>query len=708
MTAAPPLTQYAHVPDDLVASATEVNTPSVVASPHADFQGHIPSHHSLPIHVTPEPNLTHASPRVSCALTTEEATSNKKTPVIVSPAHNNEGLTSSPAPHLQNILHGYARRLDILETSSFCHVPAEEIQEMFELVEARLLDLEGWRADVQEQQDAEELPDAASDSSSDGSAISAISSPRNQLADIEQRLNLLEGQYPSFAYPWEIEVVVLPWGVRGLWVQPLEGSGVQLQKPDQETEGWDALPSSGSAAHSRSHANLPARLTRGLPTDPDTRLTPKAPGPNNLIFRRLQSRGLVRKVTITGCGSNLIWETISKAFQSFLVQNTALEGHSASAAPEYHGLRQPFIPLKKIRKSSYLRFLNSYELLTPATWDFAFLKSGIFMQANGLHRLYVTTPDAYVQSNRGQWSWSWLRICGLSVSMPKQLIGELPDETTCEETHWEHYPILDDSSSSEDLSVASSIEDKPTSIVQSQDRNSSECLLGASSSSAVSSRYRSCTTPTWRAHSRSAPQLVDRTITSLSSKRRSLSFEEDIPHYKRRRASRTPEVDVRGACLTPRWSHEPQSPFIPEREVGMRSPKSTSERGDRNGGPQFSYATPHSNNVVGLYIDAGGDTERDSGSNADDAMSIFGSEKAWEGVDDDSYDYDEEGVQRSDTKLPVGTRCVEGASEMDDYNLQSLSMRSEMLCSDYCSGEEASDEEEDDSDDGLTIYEAIS
>lgn len=680
---APYRTQYAHVPEDLIASATEINTPSLPGSPHVELPNYKLACQSMPLHPKVDVKPSHApnKPLNEQDVIGFTGSRQERDPYTPPPP-----AIKSLTPDLRNIIQSYARRLDILETASFCHVPAEEIQEKFDLVEGRLLDLEGWRADVQAKHDSEDLPDASTESQEESLL---------QLAEIEERLGMLEGAYPSYAYPWDIEVVILPWGeaLHGIWVTPPETDVSEWSKPSPASEEWNGLASPVHAPLARSSAggsNLHAPWTPHSPPTSE-RLVPKSPGPNSVIFKRLQSRGLVRKVTITECGSSSIWNAISSAFHSFLVQNTAYENRLVSAPLEWQGLAQPLVPLRKIRRSSYLQFLDAHEMLTPATWDFAFLKSGTLMKAKEGYRLYVTTPDAYLQADGGQWSWSWLRICGLSVTMQPLVGDDSLEKPASEEKQWDHHPILDYASDSKASSVSSADDNGCWNIRDrspSGSSSASECLSAVESSSIASPGYAASQTLTWRGPSSSAPELAERTPIPSSSKRSNFSFDGGTWHYKRRRTSTSPDVERRGLCLTPRYSREPRSPSVPGYEADTRSPRLALTH--TNGGPQFAYATPHSNNLSAFYEDAGGDTEQDEpGLNSDHSTSD--SEKEWEGVADD----DQEG-----SELQVRAGLPEDATDCD-YGLLNSSMRS----SEMFSGEGESDEEGDDLDDGVTIYE---
>lgn len=505
---------------------------------------------------------------------------------------------------LQNILHSHSRRLEALETCSFSQVPADEIQQIFEVVDGRLMDLETWRADENSRIDCDHAHGVQADSLQSDEASQRV-------ADIEDRLQYLEGAFPSYSYPWELEVVLLPWGesLRGIWVKPQQ----EPSNPTPEPKEWTGLPSQTSGSYAYNSEGVCWMPTWSLLAEDG--LTPKAPGPNSVIFRRLRSCGLVGKVTITDGGSHHIWSSITSVFSPFISANMIVHAGITSALPESQGLKQPIIPLRKVKKSSQLQFLATHEMVSPALWDFNFLKSGVLMKVKGSYRLYCTTPDAYVQADHGQWSWARLQ----KWHPPS---GDVCAETTIESPRcWEPHPILDQDSAP---SSPSSRQDESTrggyqSSIGSDD---DDIQLGSSPPQASSSTREFVMNSSFPIFSKDAGE-------SMSTKRCLSYLEDDTRHHKRGRYSKPVEAE---RYLTP-WSSEPESPPAAEGETGSVSCGAESPYT----GPQYGYATPHSHSAAQYYLEAAGDTEADSESDASmqSGHSDNDSEKEWEGVVDD-------------------------------------------------------------------------
>lgn len=681
-------TQYAHVPEDLVGSATEINTPS----PRTDLQLPILRPCTIPLQPRPDTalNHVHAASHVSQS---DKFTENQARAVQPAPlTQDSKTLTYE----LQNTIQSYARRLDILENCSFSHVPAEEIQEKFELVEGRLLDLEGWRTDNQAQDDAD--GDTLDESPCDDSLVETNPETSQRLTDIEERLGWLEGMNPSYSCPWEFEIVLLPWGekLRGIWVTPPESDASESSTPEQVSGHWSSLPPPAkepSDPSSNEGSGLPLSWapTWSMVTGRGG-LVPKAPGSNNVVFRRLRSRGLVRTASVTECSAHHIWNVIYGVFRSFLVKDAVHGNRLASVLPDYLGLNQPLVPLRKVKRVSVLNFLDGHEMVTPSLWDFAFLKS-VCMYSRGTYRLYVTTPDSYVQPGPGPWSWSWTRLRELSpVHDPKDTIKSEPlddeavDLAASEEQCWNHHPVLDHS---EDSSLSFSSNNYGwSSRSQSPVEPSSQCLPGAESSPLISTPFTPRAAAKRLRQSVSVSELAERTLPSSSSKRCIASFEDDALYQKRRRTSVN---QLTTHPPTPRWSHEPNSPSTPDSEVETGSSRPDSVHTAAYGGPQFAYATPHSNSIAAYYLDAGGDTEPDSDS--EDLASE--SENEWEGMAEDEQDNDEV----DDGGSPTEEQDEESYTDLDAGEDRFGSMM-------ISAGEEDADDIYDDVDDGLTIYEA--
>ncbi|KAL1311057.1 hypothetical protein AAFC00_001268 [Neodothiora populina] len=570
------------------------------------------------------------------------------------------------------------------------------MQEKLELVDGRLLDLEGWRADTEAAAGVQDHSDADSRNSID-SKIEAI----ERLNDIEARLDVLESVLPSFAHPWELEVVMLPWGkdLQGIWVSPPrcdENGEHNLSRRFGTLESWNRTSSSGPRSFTNQD-DVDDDHVGWMPTwsmVAEDGLIPKAPGPNSVIFRRLQSRGLVRKVSITDCGASHIWDAVMDAFHAFLVQNAAQSDRFTSIFADSQGVKQPILPLRKVRRSPYLRFLGSHEMLSSALWDFAFLKSGILMKVNGSYRLYVTTSDAYAQTDVCHWSWSSIRDLPREPDQHGLMGSERPngrnfDYSASDERCWGRHPILDRVPSSQPSSPSSDEESEIGTTRMRAPRSFDDRTPSRRLSSPIPSMANTQGT---RLQSVSARATTERTPMPSSSKRSYASFEDSRLHQKRRRTSKSAETERRLSRLTPRWSSEPESHVLPPIDAQHDSVHEMED-----GGPQFAYATPHSNSVAAFYVDDGGDTERDS--DVDVRLrctlpSSSDSEAEWEGVDD------EELPTVSSARFSDGESVVQSVG---GEGVAGSSLKGQMMSS---GGEDSDDDMYDDIDEGLTIYDA--
>lgn len=559
---------------------------------------------------------------------------------------------------MENILQSYGRRLDVLESMSFSHVPVEEVQDKFEQHDVRLLDLEQWRneRDQERERDREEaernrdspeatgskrrrlLPNETSSFASDGSfdSAAALHTEAAVLAtvatnlELEPRFEALESRVfdlesaamPSFTRPWEVQVVLLPWGsaLRGIWFTSSDASQHSQRSTRQDTEEWSAPQSVPKITfHSSASTAWTTDSIEAWAEDAYDWLSPKACGPTGTVFQRLASRGLVRDLTFTGSTSKHIMDTINNAFRKVLPSNAEVE---SELLDQYQGLREQFLPLRKVRKSSRLRFLSQAEMVTSAAWTADFLESSALMKTNdGQRRLYITTPHAYLQTSGGEWTWKTLR------ELPQRNArGDVQNHVFSKgraiEACWsysdklDHAPSLHSSfgSSQKSHPHPADLPPHPMSPLSTARPLRPRTASLPSSESALKRRAASFEhTP---APTSSAPAPVS---TKATTKRPCLST--------------SPEAERRGAGFTPRLSREPLSDADARSQGSRVVPRGTTP---------FAYATPHSNSqFVGLAELVGwgdGDTEL--------GTEVGGEE--WEGVgggEDESMGSDGESVE---------------------------------------------------------------
>ena len=639
--------------DEYLGIATEVATPSVAGTP--DLQAFIPSGYQ---------------PRSSPArLPASQPLGRVSTPT---PQHQQPEI-SNATNHLlsrdvENMLQSYGRRLDVLETLSFSHVPIEEVQDKFEYFDDRMLDFEQWRTERDQEREQEAL-DRASDSareagskrrrllpdqisfSSSGSfdSAAAMHTEAAVLAtvatnlELEPRFEALENRVmdlenaamPSFARPWEVQVVLLPWGsaLRGIWFTSSDATQQSQRSNLQSSAEWTG-PRTAPKVSFQSSAST-AWTTESIEAwaeDAQDWLSPKACGPAGDVFQRLASRGLVRDLEFTNSSSKHIWDTITTAFRRVLPEKPPPD---SDLLEQYQGLHARFLPLRKVRKSTRLRFLNPAEMVTSASWTADLLESSAMMKVNdGQRRLYITTPHAYLQNGVDKWTWKTLKdlpVRNEQGEVQSRTIGRSIAIEAC----WSYNDKLDYVPSlHSSFGSRTSHKSHPDSIIPHQIPN--QPMSPLSDARPLRQRTISSSLPTYD----TAP---------LAPKRRAASFEplannapissdpSSLTASKRPRLSTSPETERRSTGFTPRpsLSREPPSPFTSDANmmaVDSRSQhdNAASKKDRERGTTPFAYATPHSNSTTMLGIAGmtgyGGDDDTVLGTDLAD--------EEWEGVGD--------------------------------------------------------------------------
>lgn len=658
--------------DEYMGSATEVATPSVAGTP--DLQAFIPQGYQ---------------PRYSPArLPASQPLGRVATPT---PQQQQPEILNATNHHLsrdvENMLQSYGRRLDVLETLSFSHVPVEEVQDKFEHFDDRLLDVEQWRSERDQEREQEALDQASDSARESGSkrrrllpdqlsfsssasfdSAAAMHTEAAVLAtvatnlELEPRFEALENRMmdlenaamPSFARPWEVQVVLLPWGseLRGIWFTSSDATQQSQRSNLQSSAEWTG-PRTAPKVSFQSSAST-AWTTESIEAwaeDAQDWLSPKACGPAGDVFQRLASRGLVRDLTFTNSSSKHIWDSINTAFRRVLAEKPPAD---SDLLDQYQGLHSRFLPLRKVRKSTRLRFLNPAEMVTSASWTADLLESSAMMKVNdGQRRLYITTPHAYLQNGVDKWTWKALKDLparGEQGEVQSRTIGRNVAIEAC----WSYNDKLDyipslhssfgsraSHKSQVDSSVQNQVPDQPMSPL----------------SDARPLRQRTISS-----------SLPNYETAALALKRRAASFENapissDPPSLataKRARLSISPEAERRGVGFTPRLSREPPSPFHSDvNMVDSRSQGAASKRGTT----PFAYATPHSNStlmgIAGLM--GGGDDDTVLGTDLAD--------EEWQGVEDAFGDEQEDGDEEDDDddeSVASGDNSAYGDTDVDE------------------------------------------
>lgn len=593
-------------------------------------------------------------------------------------------VSAGPSLSIQemcNTIQNFGHRISQLESMSFDNIPSNEVRQRFEMHDGRLLDLEHWRAEQVKAQEAGDgrqnlasfeerlaeleswrdrdeaegdvlssvpqasgnkkrslLPSAGS-FESDGSfdlgaaqqteaivlatlAANAETGPR--IDALETRISELENTaLPSFARPWTIQVVLLPFGrqLPGVWFSSAESTQHSLRSGSQvPSQEWSATQDATRLLSFKSAATSGAWTTESIEAwareTQDEWLSPKACGPSGTVFQRLASRGLVREVELQAPDAGHIFSAISSAFGNIL----SIEGGTIpELEARYNGLSERYIPLRKVRKSSRLRFLSQAEMVTPATWSAGFLDSSVFMKSNGERRLYLTTPDGYLQPSRSSWSWQGLRNLPLydgdGALQAAEALGKVID--AC----WSFTPRLDHVTSPQS-SYASG--DSPWNESVFKDFHDLDVEQDVDVGSPVARKQferRSVSLPTSpSAHVMEVDSLPKRRVTSFDIDGSGDIHPSTESSTKRRRISTSPEWERRGFGITPRWS----PPQVSVEGHHLRSSQAASSRG--RGTTPFAMPTPRSHN------DSRGD-DHDDGDD-DVSIEVDDVEEEWEGMPD--------------------------------------------------------------------------
>ncbi|EPE07877.1 hypothetical protein F503_00599 [Ophiostoma piceae UAMH 11346] len=351
-------------------------------------------------------------------------------------------------------LRAHDARLERLENPSFfastnsqaINNLKEDYLERHDQVDLRVTELESRMEDVErriaDEGSIREAPTELTASASTASTVSIAtarsaspdSSLLRQLHTLQQEVALLrqEAQLaastPSVQKPWLLEVVFMPFPLKGLWVEASQFAtaaavaAASAAKRRQELFSRDFLfgaPEEWTCESSGSRKSEEKNVPR---------LLPRACAPGRLIDRRLRSRGLVQTVTVKGGDARAVEAAVAEAFSLAAPKAAATsQDTDAMAASTSLGLQHPWVPLRKVHKDSRLRFLTRTEMATPALWTPAFLKESVVMKVgqgshgtesdksdsgDRKHRLYITQPGAYTQDRQAHaagWSWDQLR-----------------------------------------------------------------------------------------------------------------------------------------------------------------------------------------------------------------------------------------------------------------------------------------------------------
>ncbi|KAI9718128.1 MAG: hypothetical protein M1828_006826 [Chrysothrix sp. TS-e1954] len=382
---------------------------------------------------------------------------------------------------LECSLNGLTSRVEALENVSFWHAVPRDVHDKVELLEGRVLDLE---------QQMEEVEKLRTSSETARSILGCVSTKYNNSSNLHEHCHSpcsedyvvaseagslditttacpqIEELAPKLARhdqapTLDVEIVVLPWGrsLTGVWGR-IEGGGDESHDVTNLSRGQ--TPSSRDLLHSRPHA-----FDEWSPCAHEESCFAQAcaltPGLRGRVYRRLKSSGLVRQVSLPRGSALDCYAALSSVFvdalDTLLMKETTEDlGRKHSSKSSWRensllGLEAMFIPLRKIHKSSRLRFLTSAELMTPALWTADFLEHLCMkVPSTGTTRLYITTPSAYLQRKDVQgWRWDQLRQLPRSLRSTREESHEVRTEesytnigeTDAVEASWRWHAVLD-------------------------------------------------------------------------------------------------------------------------------------------------------------------------------------------------------------------------------------------------------------------------
>ncbi|KAK8879585.1 hypothetical protein PGQ11_000879 [Apiospora arundinis] len=593
---------------------------------------------------------------------------------------------------LSSTVQGHGQRLDRLENVSFSENSHEDCHEKHDHVDLRVTELELRVGELEKAlQDTSSVATSryrhtgADDSTASVISVATNTSDRshlyNELQVLRAELSALSSD-PTHGNPWELEVVFLPFPLKGVWLESRELMSQRLSGANHtDVDQWTQMPNSLSAhePHSPGFNEW---------ADPDTEfewLLPRACPPDRMIDKRLQSRGLVKKVAVRGPDAHSVQQAISAAFGTAFRTVSRIQSNLYHGSTVHHrvgkflGLQQSWVPLRKVHKDSRLRFLSPSEMITPAIWDVRFLKSSVVMKATGVHRLYITQPEAYIQDyDAYENGWSWQRIRELSrVYQDSQSSQQDVPEGDAREDCWAFNDKLDEPPSTQNsfssLSLrqaaqprlkSTSISPSPQQFYVSHTGQSPSLTTGRRSrapSPFVAFRDQRPGSSLNPLHVRTnsmppafpgpmSPQQARRRMASVGlgsvqpypydrrSSPQILRVNANAAHsmafaqQKRRRATRSPSVPMSARFRrTPRYSTASPSPG----PAGFGAPGATSGRATT----PFFYATPYSN---APYVDNRPNQGVMDEVDEDNRGSGTDSYAAGSGDDDDESDFEDD------------------------------------------------------------------
>ncbi|KAI8950728.1 hypothetical protein F4801DRAFT_548177 [Xylaria longipes] len=531
---------------------------------------------------------------------------------------------------LSNTVQGHEQRIENLESISFSAAAHDTCHEKHDQADLRVTELESRVEEVEKILNdnasyasgyswsrRERIGDATASvvsvATSTGSHIMDRAELQGELQSLRTELSQLQGisSFPSPIRPWEVEVVFLPFPLKNVWLESRDFGSQRLSHGSSaEADLWTQLPNS-------IEPQSPGFGDWAGPEVESEWLLGRACAPDNTIGQRLRSRGLVKNVTVRGPDARSVQQAMSEAFGTLFrtfsrMQATVHHGSTTHRhVTKFLGLQSPWVPLRKLHKDSRLRFLTPAEMVTPVSWNVQFLASSVVMKSHGIHRLFITHPEAYLQDQDAyENGWTWQRLRELSrVYADSQSSQEILEGDAKEEC-WIRNDILDEPpapgihictaqivqvSAQEHWRSVSHLSSSRDVFVSARATTPSLAARRSTSraqSPAVMQERRASKPP--RIRTTSVPPVLQAVVSPAIAKRRVTAHGHPNERYvspqparaaqmaalAKRRSARSPSLRQRLSRYTPRWSTSSPSP-IPE-IFGAR-------------GTTPFYATPHSN-----------------------------------------------------------------------------------------------------------------
>src|SRR5262249_29260440 len=136
---------------------------------------------------------------------------------------------------------------------------------------------------------------------------------------------------PSYNQPWEVEVVFLPFPLKGIWMAPREfpsqrntNTTTSSPKDVAAADNWTQLPNT----HSGCHCEAPPMLEWAIHDQGSEWLPAPAWAPGRIIAPRFRSRGLIRTAFVRGPDARSVRLATASAFGDVL--------DAFGSAPRYH------------------------------------------------------------------------------------------------------------------------------------------------------------------------------------------------------------------------------------------------------------------------------------------------------------------------------------------------------------------------------------